>query len=28
VPHGIRKPTPFGIAQDAIESRSKGMGLL
>lgn len=27
-PHGARKPTPFGIAQDAIESRSKGMGLL
>ncbi len=28
VPHGVRKPTPFGIGQDAIESRSKGMGLL
>lgn len=28
VPHGTRKPTPFGLAQDAIESRSKGMGLL
>jgi hypothetical protein len=28
VPHGRRKPTPFGIVQDAIESRSKGMGLL
>jgi len=27
-PHGTRKPTPFGIGQDAIESRSKGMGLL
>ena len=27
-PHGTRKPTPWGIAQDAIESRSKGMGLL
>jgi hypothetical protein len=28
VPHGPRKPTPFGIVQDAIESRSKGAGLL
>jgi hypothetical protein len=27
-PHGTRKPTPFGIGQDAVESRSKGMGLL
>ncbi|MGN6744234.1 MAG: hypothetical protein ACTHJL_13210 [Amnibacterium sp.] len=27
-PHGRRKPTPFGLAQDAVESRSKGMGLL
>lgn len=27
-PHGRRKRTPFGLAQDAVESGSKGMGLL
>ena len=28
VPHGNRKHTPFGAAQDAVESKAKGSGLL
>ena len=28
VPHGRRKPTPFGLAQDEVESHAKGSGLL